>query len=143
MKEGRFFFTIFLLLLFAQGCSHEIASKHPQRVDIEGLKNSKGVDRDYVLSQCGLPISSYINEDGGRTETYSFYEGSSGAGQRGMFHLLASLATFGLWEAIAYPSELAARGDRLNAKAVYDDKDKLVSFQVIELEPKNLEKVPQ
>ena len=129
-------FALFLLLLFAQGCSVDIAFKHPSKVDIEGLENSKGVDRAYVLSQCGPPISWDKNKDGGRTETYMFYEGSSGAGQRGIFHLIVSAATLGLWEVIAFPSELWARGDQLIAKAVFDADDKLVSFQVIDPRPK-------
>jgi len=136
MKELRLLFTLFLVLLFAQGCSANIAFKHPEKVDIEGLKNSKGVDRAYIVSQCGIPISSYKNEDGGRTETYTFYEGSSGAGQRGVFHLILAIGTLGLWEIIAYPSELVARGDQLMAKAVYDADDRLVSFQVIDPRPK-------
>ena len=124
------------MLLFAQGCSAKIAFEHPSKVDIEGLKNSKGVDRAYVLSQCGTPISWEKYKDGGRTETYMFYEGSSGAGQRGMFHLIVSAATLGLWEIIAFPSELWARGDQLIAKAVFDADNKLVSFQVIDPRPK-------
>jgi len=136
MKELRFLFTLFFMLLFAQGCSVDIAFKNPSKVDIEGLENSKGVDHSYVLSQCGTPISWYKNEDGGRTETYTFYEGSSGAGQRGVFHLIVDLATLGAWEIIAFPFELVARGDQLIAKAVFDADDKLVSFQVIDLGPK-------
>ena len=124
------------MLLFAQGCSAKIAFEHPSKVDIEGLENSKGVDRAYVVSQCGTPISWDKNKDGGRTETYMFYEGSSGAGQRGVFHLIVSAATLGLWEVIAFPSELWARGDQLIAKAVFDADDKLVSFQVIDPGPK-------
>jgi len=57
MKELRFLFTLFLMLLFAQGCSAKIAFEHPSKVDIEGLENSKGVDRAYVVNQCGTPIS--------------------------------------------------------------------------------------
>jgi len=136
MKVLRFLFTLFLILLFAQGCSAKIAFEHPSKVDIEGLENSKGVDRAYVLSQCGAPISWDKNKDGGRTETYMFYEGSSGAGQRGVFHLIVSAATLGAWEIIAWPSELWARGDQLIANAVFDADDKLVSFQVIDLGPK-------
>jgi len=53
-----------------------------------------------------------------------------------MFHLIVSIGTLGLWEIIAFPSELWARGDQLIAKAVFDADDKLVSFQVIDPRPK-------
>ncbi len=139
MKELRFLFTLLIILLFSQGCSAKIAFEHPSKVDIEGLKNSKGVDHAYVLSQCGTPISWYRNKDGGRTETYTFYEGSSGAGQRGVLHLIVSAATLGLWEVIAFPSELIARGDQLMAKAIFNADNKLVSFQVIDPRPKEYE----
>lgn len=132
MNELRFLFTLSLIFLFAQGCSAKIAFEHPSKVDIEGLENSKGVDRTYVISQCGTPISLENNGDGTRTEIYKFHEGSSGAGQRGVFHSIVSAATLGLWEIIAWPLELWARGDQLIAEAVFDADDRLVSFQVID-----------
>ena len=133
-----------LMLFFSQGCSVYTAWTHPPQVDVEGL-GYPGVTRSYVISQCGTPISSDNNEDGTRTEIYKFYEGSQQAWAkfRGVFHLLADILTFALWEIIGWPSELAARGDKVTAEAVYDADDKLVSFRVLGRMPLELERAHQ
>lgn len=132
------------LVFFAQGCSVYTAFTHPPQVDLEGLGYS-GVTRPYVISQCGPPISSVDNEDGTRTELYKFYEGSPQwwAKLRGIFHLLADIITATLWEIIAWPGELAARGDKVTAEAVYDADDKLVSFRILGRMPLELERAHQ
>ena len=132
---------LFLVLFFAQGCSVYTAFTHPPKVDIEGLENLKGADRIYVMNECGMPLSSEKHNDGSRTDIYKFYEGSSWAKGRGVFHLLADVITLTLWEIIAWPSELAARGDQLTAEAVFDDEDKLVTFKVVGRKPKELERL--
>jgi len=126
---------------FAQGCSVYTAFTHPPKVDIEGLENMKGVDRSYIMSQCGVPQASEKTQEGGHKDIYKFYEGSSWAKGRGVFHLLADIFTIALWEIIAWPSELAARGDQLTAAAVFDADDKLVSFKVLGRKPEELERV--
>ena len=133
---------VFLVLVFAQGCSVYTAWTHPDQVDVEGL-SYQGANRSYVMAQCGPPISSEDNEDGTRTELYKFYEGSDQAWAkfRGVFHLLADIFTITLWEIVAWPGELAARGDKVTAEAVYDADDKLVSFRVLGRMPLELERV--
>ncbi|MDH4361370.1 MAG: hypothetical protein OEW33_11625 [Nitrospirota bacterium] len=143
MTNLRFPFLVLLLVLFAQGCSVYTAFTHPPKVDIEGLENMKGIDRSYVMSECGAPISSEKNQDGGKKDIYRFYEGSSWAKPRGIFHLIADFFTLTLWELIAWPSELAARGDQMTAEAVFDPADKLISFHVIGRRPKELERAHQ
>ncbi|MDH5700267.1 MAG: hypothetical protein OEZ41_09935 [Nitrospirota bacterium] len=143
MTALRLSLLVLLMVFFAQGCSVYTAFTHPSKVDIEGLENMKGVNRATVMNQCGVPISSSKNSDGGRTEIYKFYEGSSWAKGRGAFHLAADIFTLALWEIIAWPSELAARGDQLTAEAVYDNDDNLVSFKVLGRKPKELERVHQ
>ena len=142
MKGRGFLLMIFLVLFFAQGCSVYTAWTHPDQVDIAGL-SYQGANRSYVMSQCGPPISSEDNEDGTRTEIYKFYEGSPQAWAkfRGVFHLLADILTLALWEIVAWPGELAARGDKVTAEAVYDDDDSLVSFHVLGRMPLELERV--
>ena len=142
MKRRGFLLMLFLLLFFAQGCSVYTAWTHPDQVDVEVLSSS-GANRAYVMSECGPPISSEDNEDGTRTEVYKFYEGSPQAWAkfRGVFHLLADILTLALWELVAWPGELAARGDKVTAEAVFDDDDKLVSFHVLGRMPLELERV--
>ena len=142
MKNRGFLLMLFLALFFAQGCSVYTAWTHPDQVDIAAL-SYQGANRIYVMSQCGPPISSEDNEDGTRTEIYKFYEGSPQAWAkfRGVFHLLADILTIALWEIVAWPGELAARGDKVTAEAVFDDDDKLVSFHVVGRMPLELERV--
>jgi len=143
MTSLRLAVLVLFMLFFAQGCSVYTAFTHPAKVDIEGLENMKGIDRSYIMSQCGVPLASEKTQDGGHKDIYKFYEGSSWAKGRGVFHLLADIFTIALWEIIAWPSELAARGDQLTAEAVFDTDDKLVSFKVIGRKPKELEKAHQ
>lgn len=143
MTNLRFPFFVLLIALFGGGCSVYTAFTHPPKVDIEGLENMKGVDRSYIMSQCGVPLASEKTQNGGHKDIYKFYEGSSWAKGRGVFHLLADIITIALWEIIAWPSELAARGDQLTAEAVFDTNDKLVSFKVLGRKPKELERVHQ
>ena len=144
MKSLRLSSLVLLIALFGGGCSVYTAFTHPPQVDLEGLSYS-GMTRSYVMSQCGPPISSVDNEDGTRTEIYKFYEGSQQAWAkfRGVFHLLADIFTLALWEIIGWPSELAARGDKVTAEAVYDADDKLVSFRVLGRMPLELERAHQ
>ncbi|MDH3505241.1 MAG: hypothetical protein OEM58_12035 [Nitrospirota bacterium] len=141
MRDRLFFLLmLFGVLLFTQGCSVYTAFTHPPKADIEGLENMKGVNRYYVMSQCGAPLDSEKFKDGGRKDIYKFYEGSSWAKGRGVFHLIADVLTLGLWEIIAWPSELAARGDKLTAEAEYDADEKLTAFHVIGRRPKELQR---
>lgn len=135
---GLLIFTLF----FSQGCSVYTAWTHPPAVNIEEV-SYPGVKRGYVISQLGPPISSEGRKDGSRTEMYRFYEGSEQwwAKLRGVFHLLADVVTLALWEIVAWPGELAARGDKVTAEAEYDAKDKLVSFQILGRMPYELERV--
>ena len=142
MKRRCSLLILCLVLFFAQGCSVYTAWTHPDKVDMEGL-SYPGVNRAYVMSQCGPPISSEDNEDGTRTELYKFYEGSEQvwAKFRGVFHLFADFFTLGLWEIVGWPGELAARGDKVTAEAVFDDDDKLVSFHALGRMPLELRRM--
>jgi len=58
MTALRLSLLVLLMGFFAQGCSVYTAFTHPPKVDIEGLENMKGVDRSYIMSQCGVPQAS-------------------------------------------------------------------------------------
>ena len=138
--------TLFLPILFVallnQGCGVYMAFTQPEKVDIAALE-AEGLPRDHIIAKLGPPRSSMTHQDGTRTETYEFYEGSGEGWKvgRGIFHLGADIVSLGLWEVIATPAEFGIRGDKITAKAEYDDKDNLVAFAVLSRKEKPLEEV--
>ena len=129
-------------LMFGQGCGVYMAFTQPDPVSYEWL-NPGQAQRGMVMSVLGTPVESISTEDGGRVDTYRFYEGTStgwSAG-RAMLHMMADLFTLGLWEIVATPTEFAIRGDKITTQAVFDSKDVLRKFTVIKREEKPLEKI--
>lgn len=129
-------------LMFGQGCGAYMAFTQPDPVAYEQL-NPGQAQRDRVMSVLGTPVESISTEDGGRVDTYRFYEGTSSGypALRAMLHMMADLFTLGLWEIVATPTEFAIRGDRITVQAVFDSKDVLRKFTVIKREEKPLEKI--
>ena len=60
---------------------------------------------------------------------------------RGIFHLTADIFSAALWEIVATPMEFAIRGDKITARADVDKIEMLLSFKVLTLEEKPLEKI--
>ncbi|MGE5256160.1 MAG: hypothetical protein ACM3KE_05780, partial [Hyphomicrobiales bacterium] len=92
-------------LLFAlTGCSVFMAAKLPDKKNLEVF--TPGVPRPVVLAEMGLP-SSYEDRNGVRSEVYKFKQGYSQQAKisRAVLHGSADILTFGLWEAVATPTE--------------------------------------
>ena len=136
------FLICMVTLMFGQGCGVYMAFTQPDPVEY-GWLNPGQVQRGTVMAVLGTPISSDTTEDGGRVDTYKFYEGTSSgwSAGRGTFHLIADVLTLALWEIVATPTEYAIRGDKITAQAVFDSKDVLKRFTVIRREEKPLEKI--
>ena len=126
-----------LILLSTSGCGVYMAFTQPEKVDQKELE-AGGVPRDLVIEKLGAPKTSTKNDDGSRTETYAFYEGSASGWKigRGTFHLLADVITSFLWEFVATPMEREIRGDKITAKAEFDQNDTLTAFEVLDREEK-------
>lgn len=127
----------------SSGCGVYMAFNQPPAVDTAALEAAKGMTRDLVIERLGGPKSSTKNSDGSREEIYEFYEGSAAGWKagRGVFHLVADIMTFALWEIVATPMEYAVRGDKLTARADFDARDRLTVFKVLRREEKPLEKI--
>jgi len=129
-------------LLFMAGCSVYMAGSQPEKVDVASFEQ-EGMLRDNVIAKLGPPTSSTKYEDGTRIDIYEFYAGSSSGWKvgRAVFHGVADIFTFGLWEVIGTPTEMAIRGDKITARAVFDRNDALKEFKILGREkPKEEEK---
>lgn len=129
MRRQAIWLQILLTMLFSQGCSLYLAASQPPKVDV-GAFSAGGMPRDAVVAKLGAPTSSVKHEDGTRTELYEFYEGSATGWKvgRATFNLIADIFTLGLWELIASPAELMIKGDKVSARAEFDDRDRLTEF---------------
>lgn len=114
-----------------QGCSVHMAINQPEKVDYKLLEQG-GMPRDLMVTRMGIPVSSIKNEDGTRTDVFQFYEGSATEWKygRAAFNFAADVASFSLWELVAWPVEVILRGDKITATADFDKKDTLVRFVV-------------
>lgn len=128
--------------LFSSGCGVYMAFTQPSAVDTDALQ-AGGLSRDVVIERLGAPKSTTKNADGTRNDIYEYFEGSSSGWKvgRGVFHLVADLLTVALWEVVATPAEYAIRGDKITARADFDNTDRLITFKVLGREEKPLEKM--
>ncbi len=130
MRGMRFAAQIGILALVFQGCSVHMALNQPDPIDYKSLEQG-GMSRDLVIGRLGTPVSSIKNADGTRTDSFQFYEGSSGWKYgRATFNLLADIVTIALWELVAWPAETVIRGDKVSATALFDQQENLVKFTV-------------
>ena len=131
MKRIFFTFGILWVLLLSQGCSVYMAGNQPAKVDMAAFE-STAIPRDVVIAKLGVPITSTKNEDGTRTDIYEFYAGSAKGWKAGRatFNAVADVFTIGLWEVVATPTEMAIKGDKIIARAVFDKNDVLKEFVV-------------
>lgn len=122
-----------LLCLFLQGCSVYMAATQPDKKDISLFK--VGTPRGLLLAEFGLPVYEEEKE-GMRVEIYKFNKGYSGGAKAGraVFHGVADVFTWGLWEVIGTPTEMTADGKDMAYQVTYDEKDKIK--EVVKLKEK-------
>jgi len=125
-------FSILITMVFLQGCSVYMAFTQPPKVELSKFDH-EGVHRDLVIGELGPPTHSITNQDGTKTDTYEFYEGSDTGWKigRGLFHLGADIVSLALWEIVATPTEYALKGDKLTALATFDQQDRLQEFKML------------
>ena len=118
---GVFFATV---LVTQSGCSVAMAAKQPPKKNIEILK--EGMPRALVVAEFGNPVSSDTKE-GKKVEVYSFTQGYSKPAKIGrcLFHAVADIFTFCLWEVVGTPTELAFDGKKMVSEVTYDASDKI------------------
>jgi len=143
MKSLAIALFVGIASLSISGCGVYMAFTQPPRVDTEALE-AGGLNRDSVIERLGAPKSTVKNVDGSREDYFEYYEGSASGWKaaRGSFHLVADLFTLALWEIVATPTEYAVRGEKITARADFDNTDRMISFRVLGRDIKPLEKKP-
>lgn len=116
------------LLFSLSGCSVFMAAQLPDKKNLEVLK--PGVPRQVVLAEMGLP-SGYENRNGVRSEVYKFKQGYSQPVKisRAVLHGTADILTFGLWEAVGTPAELAFSGTDTMVLVTYNAGDRVETVE--------------
>lgn len=124
MKKILLAATISVVALTQTGCSAVMAAKQPPKKDLSLVTN--GMPRSAILAEIGAPISSEM-KNGKRVDVFSFTQGYSTANRvsRTLFHGLADVATIGLWEIIATPTEAAFDGKKAAFEITYDTSDRV------------------
>lgn len=124
-----FVLPLLLALAFAEtGCSAVMAAKQPQKKDLSVI--AQGMPRSAILAEIGSPIASETKQDGKRVDVFSFTQGYSTANRVGrtLFHGIADVATLGLWEVVATPTEATFDGKKAAFEVTYDSSDRVEKF---------------
>lgn len=120
---------LLLALAFTEtGCSAVMASKQPKKKDLSVI--AQGMPRSTILAEIGSPIASETKQDGKRVDVFSFTQGYSTANRVGrtLFHGVADVATLGLWEIVATPTEATFDGKKAAFEVTYDLNDRVEKF---------------
>ena len=85
-----------------------------------------GTDRDLVVAELGMPVSSEKVE-GGKKEIFTFIQGYSKGvkASRAVFHGAADVFTLGIWEVVGTPIEGSFDGKKITVRVIYDSSDKV------------------
>ena len=129
----RYFLFVALIALFVvpvSGCSVFMAAKQPTAKNIELFKI--GTPRDELIAEFGAPYISEEN-DGKQVEMFLFVQGYSKAVKtsRVIFHSVADVMTFGLWEIVGIPTEMAFNGNKMAFHVSYDANDHVDEVNIL------------
>ncbi len=121
---------LLLIVSLSFGCSAVMATKQPDKKDMTVLET--GTDRYRVIAELGEPIFTEQNETG-TSDLFKFVQGYSTAAKTGraFAHGAATVYTLGLWEVFGTSIEGAADGTELQIRVVYDDANKVSSYEVL------------
>ena len=119
-----------LILILGSGCSLFMAYKQPDKKDLNVL--NKGTPRALVIAELGQPAFTET-KDNVRNDFFTFVQGysSTAKASRVAFHGAADVLTFGLWEVLGTPVEMAADGTEVKVQVVYDARDCVDYIQVL------------
>ncbi len=112
-------------ILLCTGCastrSASTAIDQPDAKNIELFK--VGIHRSMLLAEFGHPMASEVRNDAKKYEIFVFTQGYSDGAKLGRagLHTTAGLATLGLWEIIAKPTEAFFDGNEMAYEVRYDE----------------------
>lgn len=85
-----------------------------------------GHARADVVAELGKPLLSEEKE-GKKVDIFTFTQGYSKGNKvgRAVFHGVADVFSFGLWEVVGTPTEAIANGKEIKVEVLYDQDDKV------------------
>ncbi len=113
------FVAVALLLASTSGCAAMRATRQPGKRDMAVLE--RGVPRSHVVAELGTPVYS-SRATGQVVDTFRFVQGYTKTTKTARFliHGTADFFTFGLWEIVGIPAEMAASGTEVQVEVRYD-----------------------
>jgi len=113
-------------------CSVFMAAHQPDKKNLNFLK--PGVHQSAVRAELGRPVWSG-EENGFQVDLFKFIQGYSKEAKVGrvLFHGVADLLTFGIWEIAGTPIELMESGTDTSIRIIYDQS---LRIQEVEIHPK-------
>lgn len=112
------------IILGLQGCSVVMALHGNDKEDLRAFY--VGADRSYVHDQRGVPDKSVQDEEGKWIDTYFTIVGNERSSYRAFAHGTMDVLTFGLWEVIGTPLELASGVEAVQSFTIYYDSNNMV-----------------
>lgn len=102
-----------------------MATQQPSRKNLALL--APGTERDQVIAEFGVPVSTEKLPDGNKKEIYTFVQGYSKTAKasRALFHGVADVFTVGIWEAVGTPLEGHFEGKRISVRIIFDSDSKI------------------
>ena len=124
--------TAIIVTITITGCSVKNELKQGVQKDLKVL--SIGVPREKLIEEIGKPVDSILDHEGNKKDTYIFTQGYSDTitTVRITGHVIASLATWGLYELLAAEPEEGTVGDNVIILVHYDENDTVKKIKVIE-----------
>ena len=96
-----------------------MAATQPEKRDVSLFR--VGTPRAMLLAEFGLPAASEVRDEK-RYDVFVFRQGYSAGARAGraVFHGVADIVTFGLWEVIGTPTEGVFDGKEMAYETSYD-----------------------
>ncbi len=113
-----------------------LAANQPERIAVEDILRP-GTPKHNVVARLGAPEATKVYGSPPHVRTadvYNFTQGYSGFSRtaRVFTHSTLSIITIGLWEPAGQAIEGYARGNRVSIEITYDERERILSYCVLE-----------
>ena len=119
------------LAITLTGCAVSMAVDQPTKKNLDVLE--VGISRPHLIAEFGMPASTRWSNKR-RVDRFEFVQGYS-RGQRAgraLAHGAADLATGGMWEAVATPTEGHFSGEHVAYEVHYDEQNRVRRFREVD-----------
>lgn len=121
-----------MLVMSLSGCSVMMAAKQPTYRKVEIVK--EGASRSHLIAEFGYPRNTETTPEGNKSDLFVFKQGYGKGNKilRVLFHAAADFFTLFIWELVGSPAEAMYDGYEVKFNAVYDENDRVISYEFYE-----------